>query len=69
MKDGTKIKKLQYRYEVVKNGKSSSGAKRGVCKCADEKSKCNKQEDKQPDTLINWFLPHKANRYSVLDLI
>ena len=68
MTNGTKIKKLQYRYEDVKNGKSSSGAKRGVCKCADGKSECNKKEDKQPDTLINWFLVHKASRYRDLDL-
>ena len=39
MKDGNYTKKLSYEYEEVKQGPSGAGAKRGVCLCADGRSK------------------------------
>jgi len=64
LKDGTTTKKLVYRYNDYKQGKSSTGALRGVCRCAEsEKAKCD-PADKQQDTLIPWCLPHTGNRHN-----
>ena len=46
LKDGSYTKKLYYEYDDVKQGRSGTGAKRGVCVCADGKSKCD-PSDKQ----------------------
>ncbi|CAG4956224.1 unnamed protein product [Colias eurytheme] len=62
LSDGTKCKVLQYRYEDKKNGRSSTGARRGVCACA-AGGPCGAQ-DKQEHTLIPWCLPHTANRHN-----
>ncbi|XP_045773016.1 DNA (cytosine-5)-methyltransferase PliMCI-like [Maniola jurtina] len=62
LSDGTKCKVLQYRYEDKKNGRSSSGALRGVCACA-AGGACS-PADKQENTLIPWCLPHTANRHN-----
>ena len=61
LKDGTQCRKLVYCYNDVKQGKSSTGSKRGVCSCADGKNKCD-PADKQQNTLIPWCLPHTSNR-------
>jgi len=63
LKDGSTVKKLQYLYDDVKHGRSSTGAKRGVCSCADGKSKCE-PSDKQDRTLIPWCLPHTSARHN-----
>ncbi|XP_041979201.1 DNA (cytosine-5)-methyltransferase PliMCI-like [Aricia agestis] len=62
LSDGTKCKVLQYRYEDKKNGRSSTGALRGVCACA-AGGACQ-PGDKQENTLIPWCLPHTANRHN-----
>ncbi|XP_068633744.1 DNA (cytosine-5)-methyltransferase 1-like isoform X2 [Battus philenor] len=62
LSDGTKCKVLQYRYEDKKNGRSSTGALRGVCACATGAA-CS-PNDKQENTLIPWCLPHTANRHN-----
>ena len=61
LKDGSQCRKLVYRYHDVKQGKSGTGAMRGVCRCADGKSKCG-PSDKQQNTLIPWFMVHTSNR-------
>lgn len=48
-------------YNDLKNGKSSIGAKRGVCACAEGKP-CDPM-DRQFNTLIPWCLPHTGNRH------
>lgn len=53
---------LQYRYDDKKNGRSSTGALRGVCACA-AGGACS-PADKQDNTLIPWCLPHTANRHN-----
>ena len=58
LKDGTTIEKLRYEFEDVKNGRSSTGAKRGVCGCM-EGGKCD-PADKQDKTLIPWHLVHTS---------
>jgi len=63
LQDGKKTLKLCYGYDDPKHGKSSSGSNRGVCRCADGKSKCDPQ-DRQQNTLIPWYLPHTANRHN-----
>jgi len=63
LKDGSQCRKLIYCYNDVKHGKSSTGAKRGVCSCADGKNKCD-PADKQQNTLIPWCLPHTSNRHN-----
>lgn len=63
LSDGTQTCKLNYLYKDVKQGNSSEGHKRGVCKCADGKSKCDVR-DKQTNTLIPWCLPHTGNRHN-----
>ncbi|CAG9786638.1 unnamed protein product [Diatraea saccharalis] len=62
LSDGTKCKVLQYRYEDKKNGRSSTGALRGVCACA-AGGVCS-SADKQENTLIPWCLPHTGNRHN-----
>ena len=63
LKDGTWAKKLLYHFNDVKQGKSSTGAKRGVCPCADGKSKCDPTE-KQDRTVVPWCLPHTGARHN-----
>ncbi|KOB70090.1 Cytosine-specific methyltransferase [Operophtera brumata] len=60
--DGTKSKVLQYRHDDKRNGRSSSGALRGVCACVNGKP-CS-VADKQESTLIPWCLPHTGNRHN-----
>ncbi|KAJ2949115.1 hypothetical protein O0L34_g6054 [Tuta absoluta] len=62
LSDGTKCKVLQYRYHDKKNGRSSTGALRGVCACA-AGGACS-PNDKQENTLIPWCLPHTGNRHN-----
>ena len=45
-----------------RNGKSSTGALRGVCACADGKP-CD-PSDRQFNTLVPWCLPHTGNRHN-----
>lgn len=61
LKDGTMTVKLKYTHED-KNGRSSTGALRGVCSCAEGKQ-CDPL-DKQHNTLIPWCLPHTGNRHN-----
>ena len=63
LKDGTWAKKLLYHFNDVKQGKSSTGAKRGVCPCAEGKSKCDPTE-KQDRTVVPWCLPHTGARHN-----
>ncbi|XP_074116994.1 DNA (cytosine-5)-methyltransferase 1-like [Sminthopsis crassicaudata] len=58
--DGTVTKKLRYKYNDKKSGRSSTGAYRGVCACA--KGKQCDPSDRQFNTLIPWSLPHTGNR-------
>ncbi|XP_044540853.1 DNA (cytosine-5)-methyltransferase 1-like [Gracilinanus agilis] len=60
--DGTVTKKLRYIHHDKKNGRSSTGALRGVCACAKGKQ-CN-PADRQFNTLIPWCLPHTGNRHN-----
>lgn len=62
LNDGEYTKKLKYTHNDLKNGKSSSGALRGVCACAEGKS-CDPM-DRQFNTLIPWCLPHTGNRHN-----
>ena len=64
LKDGSTVKKLRYEFEDIKNGRSSTGAKRGVCGCM-EGGKCD-PADKQDRTLIPWCLPHTSARSAIL---
>ena len=59
LKDGTTIGRLRYEFEDVKNGRGSTGAKRGVCGCM-EGGKCD-PADKQDKTLIPWHLVHTSS--------
>lgn len=52
----------QYTHHDKKNGKSSTGALRGVCTCATGKP-CDPM-DRQFNTLIPWCLPHTGNRHN-----
>ncbi|KAI5727206.1 hypothetical protein M8J76_016131 [Diaphorina citri] len=64
LKDGTYTKKLQYTHNDMKNGKSSTGALRGVCSCATSaKTPCDPLA-RQFGTLIPWCLPHTGNRHN-----
>jgi DNA (cytosine-5)-methyltransferase 1 len=64
LKDNTTTRKLVYCYNDSKQGKSSTGALRGVCTCMEsEKAKCD-PADKQQNTLIPWCLPHTSNRHN-----
>uniref|UniRef100_A0A287CVP0 DNA (cytosine-5)-methyltransferase n=1 Tax=Ictidomys tridecemlineatus TaxID=43179 RepID=A0A287CVP0_ICTTR len=60
--DGTLAKKLRYTYHDKKNGRSSSGALRGVCSCVEGKA-CDPSA-RQFNTLIPWCLPHTGNRHN-----
>uniref|UniRef100_W5MKZ4 DNA (cytosine-5)-methyltransferase n=1 Tax=Lepisosteus oculatus TaxID=7918 RepID=W5MKZ4_LEPOC len=62
LSDGTTTKKLRYTHSDKKNGRSSSGALRGVCTCAEGKP-CD-PADRQFNTLIPWCLPHTGNRHN-----
>ncbi|XP_066590215.1 DNA (cytosine-5)-methyltransferase 1-like isoform X2 [Prorops nasuta] len=62
LSDGTFSKKLEYTHHDKKNGKSSTGALRGVCSCCTGKS-CDPL-DRQYNTLIPWCLPHTGNRHN-----
>uniref|UniRef100_A0AAY4B461 DNA (cytosine-5)-methyltransferase n=1 Tax=Denticeps clupeoides TaxID=299321 RepID=A0AAY4B461_9TELE len=62
LKDGTMTKKLRYTHPDKKNGRSSTGALRGVCTCAGGKP-CD-PADRQFNTLIPWCLPHTGNRHN-----
>lgn len=62
LSDGTYTKVLRYTHHDVKNGKSSTGALRGVCPCASDK-RCDPQ-CRQDNTLIPWCLPHTGNRHN-----
>uniref|UniRef100_A0A8B9THB8 DNA (cytosine-5)-methyltransferase n=1 Tax=Anas platyrhynchos TaxID=8839 RepID=A0A8B9THB8_ANAPL len=62
LSDGTTTRKLRYTHHEKKNGRSSSGALRGVCSCAEGKP-CD-PADRQFNTLIPWCLPHTGNRHN-----
>ncbi|XP_060107963.1 DNA (cytosine-5)-methyltransferase 1 [Heteronotia binoei] len=62
LSDGTTTRKLRYTHHDKKNGRSSSGALRGVCSCAEGKP-CD-PADRQFNTLIPWCLPHTGNRHN-----
>uniref|UniRef100_A0A665UGH7 DNA (cytosine-5)-methyltransferase n=1 Tax=Echeneis naucrates TaxID=173247 RepID=A0A665UGH7_ECHNA len=62
LKDNTMTKKLRYTHSDKKNGRSSTGALRGVCTCAGGKP-CD-PADRQFNTLIPWCLPHTGNRHN-----
>ncbi|KZC13768.1 DNA (cytosine-5)-methyltransferase 1 [Dufourea novaeangliae] len=62
LSDGTYSKKLEYTYNDMKAGRSSTGAYRGVCSCSTGKS-CD-PVDRQFNTLIPWCLPHTGNRHN-----
>ncbi|XP_071039220.1 DNA (cytosine-5)-methyltransferase PliMCI isoform X2 [Parasteatoda tepidariorum] len=62
LSDGSNTKILNYTHQDIKNGKSSTGALRGVCACASGKA-CDPM-DRQFGTLIPWCLPHTGNRHN-----
>ncbi|XP_054859328.1 DNA (cytosine-5)-methyltransferase 1 isoform X2 [Eublepharis macularius] len=62
LSDGTTTRKLRYTHHEKKNGRSSMGALRGVCSCAEGKP-CD-PADRQFNTLIPWCLPHTGNRHN-----
>ncbi|KAM6475712.1 DNA (cytosine-5)-methyltransferase 1 [Liasis olivaceus] len=62
LSDGTTTRKLRYTHHEKKNGRSSTGALRGVCCCAEGKA-CD-PADRQFNTLIPWCLPHTGNRHN-----
>uniref|UniRef100_A0A8B9R729 DNA (cytosine-5)-methyltransferase n=1 Tax=Astyanax mexicanus TaxID=7994 RepID=A0A8B9R729_ASTMX len=62
LRDGTTTKKLRYTHADKKNGRSGTGALRGVCACAGGKP-CD-SADRQFNTLIPWCLPHTGNRHN-----
>ncbi|XP_023289399.1 DNA (cytosine-5)-methyltransferase 1 [Orussus abietinus] len=62
LSDGTFSKKLEYPYDDKKAGRSSKGARRGVCSCCIGKP-CDPM-DRQFNTLIPWCLPHTGNRHN-----
>ncbi|CAO2635941.1 DNA (cytosine-5)-methyltransferase 1 [Lemmus lemmus] len=61
--DGTTTKKLRYTFHDKKNGRSSTGAMRGVCSCAEAGKSCDPTA-RQFNTLIPWCLPHTGNRHN-----
>ncbi|XP_040842199.1 DNA (cytosine-5)-methyltransferase 1 isoform X3 [Ochotona curzoniae] len=61
--DGTLAKKLRYTHHDPKNGRSSTGALRGVCSCAEAGKACDPMA-RQFNTLIPWCLPHTGNRHN-----
>ncbi|KAM7308501.1 DNA (cytosine-5)-methyltransferase PliMCI-like [Ixodes scapularis] len=63
LSDGlTLTKKLRYTHHDRKNGKSSTGALRGVCHCAED-APCD-PVCRQDNTLVPWCLPHTGNRHN-----
>ena len=52
----------RYTYHDKKNGRSSTGALRGVCACSNGGT-CD-PADRQFNTLIPWCLPHTGNRHN-----
>ncbi|XP_056678753.1 DNA (cytosine-5)-methyltransferase 1-like [Monodelphis domestica] len=62
LSDGSTTRKLRYTHHDKKNGRSNTGALRGVCSCAEGKP-CD-PADKQFNTLIPWCLPHTGNRHN-----
>jgi len=62
LSDGSTAKLLRYEYHDKKQGRSSTGALRGVCSCAEGKA-CDPL-DRQFNTLIPWCLPHTSNRHN-----
>ncbi|XP_062975632.1 DNA (cytosine-5)-methyltransferase 1 isoform X2 [Elgaria multicarinata webbii] len=62
LSDGITTRKLRYTHHDKKNGRSSAGALRGVCSCAEGKQ-CD-PADRQFNTLIPWCLPHTGNRHN-----
>uniref|UniRef100_A0A6J0V8B4 DNA (cytosine-5)-methyltransferase n=1 Tax=Pogona vitticeps TaxID=103695 RepID=A0A6J0V8B4_9SAUR len=62
LSDGTTTRQLRYTHHDKKNGRSSTGALRGVCSCAEGKP-CD-PADRQFNTLIPWCLPHTGNRHN-----
>uniref|UniRef100_F7GG75 DNA (cytosine-5)-methyltransferase n=1 Tax=Monodelphis domestica TaxID=13616 RepID=F7GG75_MONDO len=62
LSDGTTTRKLRYTHHEKKNGRSNTGALRGVCSCAEGKP-CD-PADRQFNTLIPWCLPHTGNRHN-----
>lgn len=62
LRDGNSCRKLRYTHKDKKNGKSSTGALRGVCSCAEGEA-CD-PSDRQFNTLIPWCLPHTGNRHN-----
>ncbi|KAM5238057.1 DNA (cytosine-5)-methyltransferase 1 [Ctenodactylus gundi] len=63
LSDGTLARKLRYSYHDRKNGRSSSGALRGVCSCVEAGKACDPSA-RQFNTLIPWCLPHTGNRHN-----
>ncbi|XP_055457303.1 DNA (cytosine-5)-methyltransferase 1 [Psammomys obesus] len=61
--DGTLTKKLRYTFHDRKNGRSSTGAMRGVCSCVEAGKTCDPTA-RQFNTLIPWCLPHTGNRHN-----
>ena len=53
LKNSTYTRKLIYRHDDVKQGKSGTGARRGVCVCADGASECD-SKDRQVRTLTDF---------------
>ena len=62
LSDGSVTKLLRYDHHDKRQGKSSSGALRGVCSCATGNA-CD-PTDRQFNTLIPWCLPHTGNRHN-----
>ncbi|KAL1781550.1 DNA (cytosine-5)-methyltransferase 1 [Sigmodon hispidus] len=63
LSDGTTTKKLRYTFHDKKNGRSSTGAMRGVCSCVEAGKSCDPTA-RQFNTLIPWCLPHTGNRHN-----
>ncbi|XP_077833397.1 DNA (cytosine-5)-methyltransferase 1 isoform X3 [Macaca mulatta] len=66
LSDGTMARKLRYTHHDRKNGRSSSGALRGVCSCVEggASGKACDPAARQFNTLIPWCLPHTGNRHN-----
>ena len=52
----------KYTHPDPKNGRSPTGALRGVCSCSNG-GKCD-SEFRQFNTLVPWCLPHTGNRHN-----
>lgn len=62
LSDGAFTRKLRYSHDDQRNGRSSRGALRGVCPCA-QGEPCDPL-CRQDNTLIPWCLPHTGNRHN-----